>query len=284
MKITILLDNDSMVSGIKSEHGLSLFIEDGDLKILFDTGRTGLFLENALRLGVDLSKIDYLVLSHGHNDHSGGLSYLMDFYRQNNISKLPSFICHPEAFCKKEIRINLGITSFCLRKIGFPLTSEKIEESFKTVFTKKPFWLNENWVFLGEIPRDKYPDDEVCFGKIENIKRTFCKDKMLDDSALVCKTRDGLIVLVGCAHSGICNIIDYAKLVCANDKIIDIIGGFHLKGSSKKRLDRVQKYLQKISPAALHACHCTGKNKNILPKQENIGVGAALMYELLFFQ
>lgn len=280
MKINVLIDNDSMVSGIKSEHGLSLFIEDGDLRILFDTGHTGLFLENTLYLGTDLTKIDYLVLSHGHDDHSGGIPCLLDFYQQNNITKFPRLVCHPEAFCSRGIRLNLGITSFCLKKIGSPLTSEKIEKSFKTVFTKKPFWLNENWVFLGEIPRNKYPDDEVCFGKIEKTKGTFCKDKILDDSALVRKTKEGLIILVGCAHAGICNIIDYAKMVCADDRVIDIIGGFHLKRANKIRLDQVQKYLQETSPTALHACHCTGKNKNILSKQENIGIGAVLEYDL----
>ena len=273
MKVTVLVDNDSLVSTTKAEHGLSLFIEDEEVAILFDTGKTGLLLENALQLNINLNKIDYLVLSHGHYDHTGGLPSFIESCKKNHVVEFPRLICHPDALCRRGTYFN---SSVCIKNLSSPLTSKEITDIFPATLSEKPLWLNDKFVFLGEIPRN-ISNDEDCFGEIYK-NGLFCKDVILDDSSLVYNSSHGLIIFTGCAHSGICNTIEYAKQICKENRIVDVIGGFHLNGANVEKLHKVKIYLENNQPKNLHACHCTGKGRGFLPNQENIGVGKVLNY------
>jgi len=271
LNISVLIDNDSCSNSLEAEHGLSLFIDDNNVKILFDTGKKGALIHNAVFMRIDLLKLDYIVLSHGHYDHIGGIPALIKLYQEHGIKQYPTIICHPDAFCKRMKNKSLN---------GSPLSEREIREKFPLYVSKSPYWINEFVVFLGEVPRNKDIDTENCFGEIYRDDGLVEKDKILDDSGLVYKTSSGLVILTGCSHSGVCNIVEYAKKVCSEDRVLDVIGGFHLMDADSSTLKRVNQYMTHSNVSALHACHCTKDGRRALSRQENIGVGTKLSYKV----
>jgi len=187
MKLVVLSDAKAM-DGYGSEHGLSFLIEVDHIRILFDTGASDLFIRNAEKIGIDLGDVDAIVLSHGHFDHGDGLQYV-----DGN-----TLVCHPGCFVKryrKEGGVNLGLA----------LTKKEIERKFKLKTSRDPLRLSEHLYFLGEIPR---------VNDFEAISTRYMleggeEDHVIDDSGLACITDKGLVVVSGCAHSGICNIIEH---------------------------------------------------------------------------
>lgn len=234
MKIAVL--NDNRFNGkCLCEHGLSLFIEtDEGLKILFDTGPSDLFLKNAEFLGIDLNGVNCVVLSHGHWDHGNGLGYI-------NGKEL---ICHPSCFLK---RFRKKDKSY----IGLKLSEQEIEKEFQLVRSETPYRISENIFFLGAIPRKN---------AFESIETPFCledgaDDFVPDDSALAITSDLGLIVISGCAHSGICNTVEYAKKVAEENKIYAVVGGFHLKTIDDTTLKTIE-YFKMNDVKKVFPCHC----------------------------
>ena len=278
MKITVLTDNNVLQSkNFLGEHGLSFYIEADNKKILFDTGYSDVFLKNALKMGINLLDIDYIVLSHGHYDHTWGLSHYLSFYtsalKQGQNAKKPTILTHPDTFNEK-LDDKLG-------EIGSMLSIEKLKKNFNIKLSKEPLWITQNLVFLGEIPRINNFEGKESIGKVlkNNI---FEDDYITEDSAVVYKSDKGLTVITGCSHSGICNIIERARIVCDQSKIIDIIGGFHLVNPPKERVFQTADYLSRLGTSGIHPCHCTDfRSKIILSKyvrMEATGVGLILEY------
>jgi 7,8-dihydropterin-6-yl-methyl-4-(beta-D-ribofuranosyl)aminobenzene 5'-phosphate synthase len=233
MKLTVL--NDNAPGDIcKSEHGLSYFIE-ADKKILLDTGASDLFLKNAALLNIDLEDIDTVVLSHGHWDHGNGLIHL----------KNKSLITHPDSFQKKYRKKDRSY-------IGLPLSETEAANNFKLITTKKPYQISEQIVFLGEIPRLNNFEAKTTSFELDNGTEDF----VLDDSAIAVKTTKGLVVVSGCAHSGICNIIDYAQKVTGIKTVYGVIGGFHLKKNDTQTQKTID-YFKKQDIQAIYPSHCT---------------------------
>ena len=234
MKLTVLAENTAS-HGFIAEHGLSYLIEYDNKTILFDTGYSDVFLQNAKKLNIDIETVNTIVLSHGHWDHCGGLRYL----------KNKTLICHPKAFIKR------------FRKIGnIPLenifSAKDIENKFNLITSASPYYINENMIFLGEIPRINTFENQPS----TYITETGENDNVIDDSALVINDKDGIIVITGCSHSGICNIIDYAKKVTQNNKVKAVIGGFHLK-QNNSRLKKTIEYFKKEKINHIYPSHCT---------------------------
>ncbi|PCH70091.1 MAG: MBL fold metallo-hydrolase [Bacteroidales bacterium] len=233
MIVKILVDNTAK-EGFEFVHGFSAVVE-ADEKILFDVGPNSLFAENAIKMGVDLDEINTVVLSHGHWDHGDGLQFVSG----------KRLITHPDSFSlrfRKESKTSVGLKQ----------TREEIALQFELKESKLPFWISENMVFLGEIPRLNDFESQSTTFLLEDGSPDFVKD----DSAIVIKSEKGLIVISGCAHSGICNTVDYAKKVCGENKVYAVLGGFHLK----KTDDVFQKtvaFFQKEKLELLGATHCT---------------------------
>jgi 7,8-dihydropterin-6-yl-methyl-4-(beta-D-ribofuranosyl)aminobenzene 5'-phosphate synthase len=279
MKLTVLVDNNTLIDRyFYGEPGVSYFIEDEGKRILFDVGYSDVFIKNAQKMNINLLNIDFLALSHGHLDHTWGLDPLIRLYTEaiiENIShKNPMLVAHPLTFLTKKID--------GLDEIGSIISEDKLSKHFKLKLSKDPVWLTEKIVFLGEIERKNDFEAKRPIGKI--VKDDFgYDDYLMDDSALVYKSSRGLIVITSCSHAGICNIVEYAKKICKNDKIIDIIGGFHLLNPSKEQLQGTLEYMKKLEPDEVHACHCTDLNSKIaLSKVINlreVGVGLKLEYK-----
>lgn len=279
MKITILVDNTALFDRMfVAEHGFSAFIEAEGKRILFDTGYSDAFLKNAEKMKIDLMDLDYIILSHGHFDHTGGLWHLLHRFMEAKIEKeshrLPRLIAHPRCFLP---RPKLPVADN-----GSILTSNAVERAMPLELSAGPVQLTPNLIFLGEIER-KFPFEVVEPGPRRIIlpDGTAEEDRILDDSALVFRGLDGLVVISGCSHAGICNTVEYAKKVCGESRVQDIVGGLHLINAGAQ-LDGTLAYLREQSPAALHACHCTSlfakvALAGVAPLQES-GVGLRLEF------
>lgn len=223
MKITLLCEN---VAGYEeaevclAEWGFSVFIQTKNSNLLFDTGHTDVYKKNAKQLGINLENTDFIILSHYHWDHTGGLRF-------HNFKNKKKLITHPEVFEK------------------LPQDeSEKIKNDFEIITSKEPLEFAKDIFYLGEIPRKN--DFEV--GSFED-------DKMLDDSAIVFKTPKGAVLITGCSHSGICNICEYAKKV-SSQNLYAVIGGFHLFEENQKAINETMNYFKAEKIKHLLPMHC----------------------------
>jgi 7,8-dihydropterin-6-yl-methyl-4-(beta-D-ribofuranosyl)aminobenzene 5'-phosphate synthase len=214
MHLTVLVDNNAG-HGLVGEWGLSFYIEADGQKILFDLGASDLFLKNAACLKIDLQDLNYLVFSHGHYDHTWGLDYLIQNYLAARIplKERPTLVAHPLAFLPK-FR-NDG------SEFGVLVPEPVLKRNYKTSLTREPFQLTENLFFLGEVPRKFDFEGNGPLGKTL-ISDSLATDYLLDDTALAYKTHKGLIIITGCSHSGICNIVEHAREVCREERVIDI--------------------------------------------------------------
>ena len=224
MKISILVENSIGDSEYKkvcqAEWGLSFFIETNNENILFDSGHTELYIKNAKNMGIDLDKTNHVVLSHYHWDHAKGLLY-------HQFTNKKELIIHPDI----------------LKKIPKDDVN-KYKSDFKVITSEKSYNINDNVIFLGEIPRI-----------MDYEKGKYKDDNMLDDTAIAIKTINGVVVLAGCSHSGICNICEYAKKV-TGEKLYAVMGGFHLTNNDVEAVKGTINYFKKESPKYLYPMHC----------------------------
>ena len=240
MKLTVLCDNTTRIDAYYlGEAGASYYLEDGDTRILFDTGYSDVYLRNAEKLGINLNRTTAIVLSHGHNDHTGGLVHFPDGQR------LPLY-AHPEVFAPKR---------FDGEDIGSPITKDAAAQRFDLRLSAQPVRLTERLTYLGQIPRSSSYESRYAIGE-RLTEDGWQPDFLPDDTALAYRGKDGLWIITGCSHSGITNITEYAKSVCGEDRICGIIGGFHLLKMSRQT-EQTVRWLEKLRPAHLRPCHCT---------------------------
>jgi 7,8-dihydropterin-6-yl-methyl-4-(beta-D-ribofuranosyl)aminobenzene 5'-phosphate synthase len=247
IKIYTLVDNTAGY-GFQGEWGLSFYIEAHGHKILFDTGMTSLAYENARLAKIDLSLIDTLVLSHGHNDHTGGLVHFLKY-----IGDVP-IIAHPDIWTKKYVQENQNSLDY----IGIPACREELEsKGAQFHLTTKTFKICQSIITTGEIElNNSY--EKIDSDLLVKTAGEFFPDSMMDDVSLIIQTERGLVVVTGCAHRGIVNTLQHAQRITGDQRILYVIGGFHLYQASQERLDWTIQTLftmgvQKVSP-----CHCTG--------------------------
>jgi 7,8-dihydropterin-6-yl-methyl-4-(beta-D-ribofuranosyl)aminobenzene 5'-phosphate synthase len=240
-----------------AEHGFSMLIRvlrgRKSVSILFDTGISADgVVENAKRMGLKLSEVEYLVLSHGHYDHFGGLVAVL---KTINKANLP-LIVHEDMFKTRGTANSDGIIRTYPK---FP-TMEQLS-SAHLIKTKQPYLIDDGTILVtGEIPR------ETSFEKGFLRHRTLMDgiwqpDPMiLDDRALVLHVKGkGLVVISGCAHAGIINTIAYAQRITGVKNVYVVMGGFHLAGKgNESRIDQTVKELGRISPKLIVPSHCTG--------------------------
>jgi len=234
MKLTVLSEAKAG-KGFRSEHGLSFYIEVDRQKTLFDTGASDIFLENAMKVGLNLDLTDRIVLSHGHYDHGDGLQYIDN----------KRLVCHPGCFVKRYRKQGSG-------NLGIALSKNEIERKFDLHMSEDPIQLSDHLFFLGEVPRNNDFEARSTRYSLDNDKEDF----IIDDSGLVCITGNGLVVISGCAHSGICNMIEHAIRVTGIDRVYAVIGGFHLSAINSQTRKTIE-YLKKKDIQRILPSHCT---------------------------
>ena len=251
MKIITLIENNPDEHGqLYHEHGLSLLIEADHKRILFDTGQSGAFVENAVRLKQDLNKLDYVIISHGHYDHSGGFMKLV-----STVEKLPNLIVGEEFFWPKHKRLENGSYKFN----GNSFTEEYCKEQKISLLKvhEEFFPLTERIMIFHHIERKN--DFEQRNGKFFVKKGIeFIPDDFEDELILGIKTEKGLVVIAGCSHAGIINIIDTiarkAKL-----PVYAVIGGTHLVEADEKRIQKTVAAMKDRGILLAAVSHCTGE-------------------------
>jgi 7,8-dihydropterin-6-yl-methyl-4-(beta-D-ribofuranosyl)aminobenzene 5'-phosphate synthase len=240
-----------------AEHGLSILIRifkgSKSHTILFDTGRSpeGV-VTNAGRMGIDLSEIEAIVISHGHDDHFGGLPTVLKAVNKKNLP----IIVHEDMFKTRGVSEKDGT----VRK-DTPFPSEDMVKPARYVKTKQPYLIAEETVLVtGEIPSKT--DFEK--GSARNRVLTDGEWKpypwMWDDRAIAINIKQkGLVILSGCAHAGIINTIQHAQQITEVNKVHAVIGGFHLAGKEyESRISQTVEKLKLVKPYLIAPSHCTG--------------------------
>jgi 7,8-dihydropterin-6-yl-methyl-4-(beta-D-ribofuranosyl)aminobenzene 5'-phosphate synthase len=243
MKIITLIENLANSPGLVAEHGLSLYIDTGHKKILFDTGQSGLFIQNAQKLGIDIRKIDLLVISHGHYDHTGGL------YQFLEVNKKATVYAKKEIFTPKYS----GKTRF----IGTQPNEEILADRFNFVQTLTEVTPDVFIVPTIEIHHDIDTNFTNLYKK-EGI--SFRADMFDDELFIVIRKNDHMNILTACSHRGITNICETASTYFKLPVNL-ILGGFHMKDCGVEQFAHITYYLHNLQPKLIGACHCTGVEK-----------------------
>lgn len=277
MKLTVLMDNQTLIDRyFRAEPAVAYWLELDQHVVLFDTGYSGLFMENAAQLGITAIHPDFIVLSHGHNDHSQGLEALLskldEAKAERGFSKKPVLVAHPAALAPKR---SDGLTTGCR------LNPVVAAEALSLQLSVTGFELLPRLWFLGEIPR--YFDFEPAHSIGEcHQAGSWQPDALADDSGLAWVGTDGLVIISGCAHAGICNMVRHAQLLSGERRIQAIVGGFHLLEAEPARIRATVNNLAEQAVKRVHAGHCTGfAAKAALAaalNQQEIGVGSRLSF------
>ena len=249
INITTLSENTVAAPFVLAEWGLSILVETDEANILLGTGASNVSAtHNADCLGIDLGKVDRIVISHGHFDHTGGLQQVLFRMR-----KEVEIIAHPDMWAAKHARRRGDVKNYCGARFSL---------------TKEPTRITDNIMTTGEVPM---------VAEFEEIEpnRFFVKegsgwqpDKLLDDQAIIINTEMGLVVLLGCAHHGIINTLYHARQVTGVKQIHMVLGGCHLVGASEERVLSTVAALKELDVQKVGVSHCTGMPASVIMAQE----------------
>jgi 7,8-dihydropterin-6-yl-methyl-4-(beta-D-ribofuranosyl)aminobenzene 5'-phosphate synthase len=248
LKITTLSENTAGLGTFLGEWGLSILVETENSSLLFDTGQGISAGYNADLLGVNLSRVSKLILSHGHYDHTGGLRHtLLKMRKQIEV------IAHPDIWADKHSNRHGQV-----KYNGIPFQRRELE-SFGADFRLEsgPVALSDSIMTTGEIPM------VTGFEKVEPylVVREdggLRPDEMLDDQALIIKTEVGLVAILGCAHRGVINTLCQAQKLSGVKEIHAVMGGCHLMDASEERIKLTMAALKELGVRRLGVSHCTG--------------------------
>jgi 7,8-dihydropterin-6-yl-methyl-4-(beta-D-ribofuranosyl)aminobenzene 5'-phosphate synthase len=231
---------------LRGEHGLSYYIETDSAKVLFDTGQTDALIANAGTLGVDLDRLDAVVLSHGHYDHCGGLSALFEAVAPAR----PAMYAGKGYSVRKWARTNDGLSD-----IGLPESSRppRVPAAIEVDAIVNPF----PGLFLQ--PRAERVDGATANPRFRLIEAGVERmDDFDDELSIVVEERGGIVVITGCAHRGIVNIVKAAMRAFPGKPLAAIVGGFHLGDAPDGTLSLIADGIAELAPGRILCGHCTG--------------------------
>ena len=247
-RVAALVENSSAAPACESRHGLSLYLETGKHKVLFDVGPNRLFLENAAKLGVDIAAVDTVILSHGHVDHAGGLEAFLSANDRARIYLRPS-ATEPHYIKVLGVPFNAGMDSKLIHGDRFVFTqAETVIDDELTVFSE----------VKGDMPLPA-SDTKLFMRKPGGLVR----DDFAHEQSLILTVDGKRILFSGCSHAGIVNIQRRAETV-AGAGMNAIIGGFHLYNPPTRRYEKPE-YIRRAAEAlkrtgsVYYTCHCTGR-------------------------
>ncbi|OQX28297.1 MAG: hypothetical protein BWK80_00780 [Desulfobacteraceae bacterium IS3] len=250
--ITILAENSVGKSGLLGEHGFSAFIERDDEKYLFDTG-PGLSLPHNIKLlGKNLSGLNKIIISHGHYDHTGGLKWAV---REAGGAEI---VAHPEIFSRHSIEDRKNKVS-AFRYVGCPYSQEELEaDGAHFNFIDRTEKIAPGLWFIAGIKRkpEYIPNDSRL---VIPHNDNFAPDMINDDASLLLECEDASpVLMLGCAHSGILNILKHIREKMGIRKLRAVIGGTHLMFSDSQDISLVIERLEEFSVDTVGVSHCTG--------------------------
>jgi len=247
VRIRVLVENQAL-QGLEAEHGLSYLIEADGKKGLFDTGDTDMAIRNAETLGEDIKNLDWIALSHGHYDHTGGLKPVLSVQKKRVI-----LFAHPAAFIEK-YRVKNGD----YKSIGIRMTRKEISEFADIVETKQPTVISERLTLTGEIPR-VVPYETPFSGFVKSNNGVDDIDPISDDMSLIIKSPDGISVLFGCGHAGPVNTLQCVKSITNASSFRLVAGGMHLLNSDEDRIRRTVDAFNELGVLRASPVHCSGE-------------------------
>lgn len=249
LRITTLIEDTAGVDkSLGYEHGLSFFIEKDGHRILFDTGQSGAFARNARALGVDLESLDIAALSHGHYDHTGGVLTLADTARGFELYLKECIFQKKYAY--KEGRYEFKGNSFNeadLRDLG--ISYRFVEEDCTELLPG--VWLVTNFP-------QKYADETANPRFVVEEAGEYRQDRFDDEVVLVLETPRGLVVLLGCSHPGVRNMLDHVQQQLKRP-LYAVLGGTHLVEADAKRTADTVEYLLREVSGPIGVSHCSGR-------------------------
>ncbi|MBW2004480.1 MAG: MBL fold metallo-hydrolase [Deltaproteobacteria bacterium] len=249
VRLTTLCENTASKPGFMAEWGISVLIQVDNVNVLFDTGAYLAAVRNADKLGVDLSTIDKIVLSHGHADHTGGLRQVLRRTGETEV------IAHPDIWDAKFTKRPYETKE---AYIGIPFVRDELEllgASFN--LAKDPVHISDHIMTTGEV--EMITDYEIIEPNLLVKKGdTLGHDPLADDLSMIVKTEKGLAIILGCAHRGTINTIRHAQRLTGEERIYAVIGGTHLGPATEERVDKTIDDLKKIGVQKIGVSHCTG--------------------------
>ena len=254
-RITALVENTTCQEQLICEHGLSLLIEGPQATILFDTGPGPHFLENAAKMGIDLSSLDAVSISHPHCDHAGGLLELLhNKPLPRHLYLGPNFFktCYLQEEDKRLRLVSTGMTPRDLEETG--VSYSVIEQDITSIAPN---------CYLITHFQTLYPEEPVNPIFFRPLRDQMVIDPFTDEISLVLDTPAGIHLICGCSHRGILNICENAKAYF-HKPLLSVTGGTHLKDADEARIEQVVSYFEQNPLQRLSSCHCTGEQVNAL--------------------
>ncbi len=249
IELTVLCENSvAGPFGLTGEHGWAVGVTTSATRMLFDTGQGLGILRNSEILEFDLSRIETIILSHGHYDHCSGLALVLPLTGKTDVH------IHQQGFGRRCHRYKGTI-----RDIGIREQQSSLESLGAQFIFNKDFKKIEDGIYLsGEIPRlTTFEEPDPRLVRADGAEELF-PDPLLDDQTLILDSREGLILILGCAHAGLINILHHVQQQLPGRPIHTIIGGTHLGFASDEQFNATVKALSNFNIKCLAASHCTG--------------------------